>query len=61
MRKLLFASMVAMVFLAFTAVPGWGQNVYGTIAGTVTDSSGAAIADAAVTLTNLDTNEKHNI
>jgi hypothetical protein len=61
LRKLLFASLVAMVFLAFMAVPGWGQNVYGTISGTVTDSSGAAIASASVTLTNLDTNEKHNI
>jgi hypothetical protein len=50
-----------MVFLAFMAAPGWGQNVYGTIAGTVTDSSGAAIADATVTLTNLGTSQKHSI
>ena len=61
LRKLGFVSLLAVVLLAFIAAPGWGQNVYGTIAGTVTDSSGAAIADASVTLTNLDTNEKHNI
>ena len=61
LRKLLFASLVSMVLLAFTATPGWGQNVYGTIAGTVTDSSGAAIASATVVLTNLDTSEKHNM
>jgi hypothetical protein len=61
LRKLVFASLLAMVFLAFMAAPGWGQNVYGTIAGTVTDSSGAAIANATVTLTNLDTSEKHNM
>lgn len=61
LRRLLFASLVVTVVLAFTAKAGWGQNVYGTIAGTVSDSSGAAIATATVTLTNLDTNEKRNI
>lgn len=33
-----------------------GQNVTGTIAGTVTDSKGAAIASATVTITNADQN-----
>ena len=61
LRKLGFASLVGMVILAFTPKAGLGQNVYGTIAGTVNDSSGAAIADATVTLTNLATSEKHSI
>ncbi len=61
LRKLVFASLAATVLLAFAATAGWCQNVYGTIAGTVSDSSGAAIADATATLTNMDTNEKHNI
>src|SRR5215470_7800680 len=61
LRKLWFASLVGMLILAFTPKVGLGQNVYGTIAGTVTDSSGAAIADANVTLTNLGTSEKHSI
>ena len=61
LRKHVFASVVATAVLALTAATGWGQNVYGTIAGTVSDSSGAAIASANVTLTNMDTNEKHNI
>lgn len=61
LRKILFASLVATVVLALTATTGWGQNVYGTIAGTVTDSSGAAVADAKVTLTNMDTAESHSM
>lgn len=61
LRKIVFASVVAAVALLFAVQSGWGQNVYGTIAGTVSDSSGAAIASANVTLTNMDTNEKHNI
>ncbi len=36
----------------------YGQSTYGSIVGSVTDSSGAAITDAAVTLTNLGTGEK---
>ncbi|HEV2732528.1 MAG TPA: carboxypeptidase-like regulatory domain-containing protein, partial [Terriglobales bacterium] len=61
LRKLVFASLAATVSLLLAANSGWGQNVYGTLAGTVSDSSGAAIADATVTLTNMDTNEKHNM
>ena len=61
LRGVLIASLVATVGLLFAAKSGWGQNVYGTLAGTVNDSSGAAVADATVTLTNLDTNEKHTM
>jgi len=61
LRGVLIASLVATLALLLAAKSGWGQNVYGTLAGTVTDSSGAAVADATVTLTNLDTNEKHTM
>src|SRR6202171_4497820 len=61
LRNLGLAFLMAMVILALTPAAGWGQNVYGTITGTVTDTSGASISDAAVTLTNLDTSEKHSI
>jgi len=60
LRRLLIASLVATLVLV-SAKPGWCQNVYGTIAGTVSDSSGASVAAATVTLTNMDTNEKHNM
>jgi Carboxypeptidase regulatory-like domain len=61
LRKLGVFFFTAIVVLALRPTPGWAQNVYGTITGTVTDSSGAAIGDAAVTLTNLDNGEKHNM
>src|SRR5438552_3511198 len=35
-----------------------GQSAYGSVAGSVTDPSGAALGDAQVILTNLDSSEK---
>src|SRR5258708_1675749 len=47
------------IFLAGVLAKGLSaQTTYGSISGEVTDSSGAAIADAQVTLTNLGTLEK---
>jgi hypothetical protein len=59
--KLALIFLAAVVVLALTPTAGWGQNVYGTIAGTVTDTSGAAVANATVTLTNLDNAQKRSI
>jgi hypothetical protein len=55
---------VCALFLALVAtvlVPSLvqGQSTYGSISGTVTDPSGAAIAGAQITLTNIGTSEKH--
>jgi len=52
--------LAAVLSFAFTPT-AVSQNVYGTIAGTVTDASGAAIGTTNVVLINLDNNEKHNI
>jgi len=61
LRKLGLIFLTAVVVLALTATAGRGQNVYGTLAGVVTDSSGAAISDATITFTNLDNGSKRNI
>src|ERR1700732_86830 len=61
LRKLWLAFLVVIIVLALAPAPGWSQNVYGTIAGAVTDTSGAAVANATVTLTNLDTAQKRSI
>lgn len=60
-RGLWVTSVVAILLLTMSAAPGLGQRVYGTIGGTATDASGAAVAEATVTLTNLDNGGKHSI
>ncbi len=50
------------VFLALAAVstlPLFGQAFYGSVVGTVTDQSGAALRGATVSLTNVATGESH--
>lgn len=49
--------LVALIW-AIVPVVVRGQNIHGRISGTVTDSSGASIGQATLTLTNLDTNTK---
>src|SRR6266567_5568190 len=53
--------LVTVLIWAVTSAVVWGQNVYGRISGTVSDSSGASIDQATVTLINLDTNGKQQI
>src|SRR5690349_2346102 len=60
-RDLWLASAVAVLLLTISAAAGWGQNVYGTIRGTAIDVSGAAVAEATITLTNLDNGGKQSI
>src|SRR5215472_3530994 len=61
-RKVYFAlaSFLALCLLTagFCAPSLMAQTTYGQVTGTVTDQSGAAIADAQVTLTNIGTTEK---
>jgi hypothetical protein len=49
---------LSLTLLALVVSPSLqGQSTYGSVAGAVTDPSGAAIADAQVTLTNVGTQE----
>src|SRR5690242_1257184 len=45
-----------LVFLFLSLEPLAAQTTTGSIVGTVTDNSGAAVPGAAVTITNVDTN-----
>ena len=50
-------ALIVMVLLISGANSAWAQNVLGSISGTITDVSGAAIKDASVTITNTDRNQ----
>ena len=56
--RTLWALLVSISMLIFGAASVYGQSTYGTVAGSVADTSGAAVTDATVTLTNLGTSEK---
>ena len=47
-----------VVYLLFCAIAARSQTATGSIVGTVTDSSGAAVASAKVVVTNASTNAK---
>ncbi len=47
---------LAVLFYSVCSAPLAAQSTYGSIVGTVTDSSGAPLANAAVTVTNIDEN-----
>ncbi|MGB7846942.1 MAG: TonB-dependent receptor [Candidatus Acidiferrum sp.] len=48
-----------LVFLGVFCSHSYAQSTYGTVSGIITDTTGGAIADVQVTLTNLGTSEKH--
>src|ERR1700686_4099542 len=52
-KQLSIAAMltICICLVTLTAQPAWGQAVYGSIIGTVTDPQGAAVANAKVTVT----------
>jgi len=58
MRTLTRATTI-LLLLAGLAVLGFGQALDGTIVGTVTDASGAAVPNVAITATNKDTGVKY--
>ena len=50
-----FALLAALLAASLCVLPAYGDNLYGSIRGTVTDPSGAALSGAAVIATNIDT------
>src|SRR5271167_3473805 len=56
-RKL-WSLLLTIGLLVSASVSLYGQSTYGSIAGSVTDTSGASVTDAKVTLTNMGTAEK---
>src|SRR6266852_278330 len=53
-KQLSIAAMltICVCLVTLMAQPVWGQAVYGSILGTVTDPQGAAVVNAKVTVTN---------
>ena len=50
-RACCFLALFLLFAAVFAAVPAWGQVLYGSLLGTVTDPSGAVIPSAAITVT----------
>jgi len=57
-RRIFWSLLVTLGMIVSASVSLYSQSTYGSIAGSVTDTSGASITDATVTLTNLGTQEK---
>jgi len=57
-RRILLSLVVSLALIISFSISLYGQSTYGSVAGSVTDTSGAAVTDAKVTLTNLGTAEK---
>lgn len=54
--------LIAVVYLCLAlSLPSWAQKFTGTIRGVVTDKSGAVVADAPVTVTNVATGETRTV
>jgi hypothetical protein len=57
-RRCCAAVLSLVILLSMSCAHVYAQSTYGSISGTITDSSGAAVPGAEVTLTNLSTSEK---
>src|SRR5688572_32755085 len=57
----LVQSIVCLFMLIALTIPGAAQNITGAILGSITDPSGAAIANAQVDVTSIETNQKTSL
>ncbi|MGO9168375.1 MAG: carboxypeptidase-like regulatory domain-containing protein, partial [Candidatus Sulfotelmatobacter sp.] len=58
-QKLIFPLLRVSLFILFVSIAAYSQNSQGTILGHVQDSSGAAVAGANMSATNVNTNVIH--
>ena len=58
-QRLIFPILRVSLFIGFVSIAAYSQNSQGTILGHVQDSSGAAVAGANITATNVNTNVIH--
>jgi hypothetical protein len=61
MKMLSAGRLAALVVLMWIATAAWGQGTTGSIIGTVTDTTGAAVPGATVTVTQNETNAVHTV
>src|SRR2546430_4576807 len=57
----LLAMVLVFAAVATLSTPAFAQVTFGTVVGTVVDSSGAVLSGATVKLTNLGTNETRSV
>ncbi len=56
-----FAALCLACLMSLTGISLQAQTVYGSLTGTITDSTGGVIPGASVTITNVGTTEKRNV
>ena len=54
-------SIICLFMFIALAIPGAAQNITGAIRGSITDPSGAAIANAQVDVTSVETNQRTSL
>jgi hypothetical protein len=59
LTRLFFRIGIALLVVPLLALALYGQASYGSVPGTITDQSTAALSGATVTLTNVGTGEQH--
>src|SRR4051794_967157 len=60
-RRSAFFVLLCIAAIAIFVSPAYAQNFYGTLAGTVTDPSGAPMEGASVTATNIGTSGRQSV
>jgi hypothetical protein len=60
-KPLIYACLLLLCMAALLSAPLWAQVLFGSVVGTVTDNTGAAVPDAEVLITNTQTNDARTV